>query len=214
MVRSVPTDFGGGASAAKVLAISDLMIRFDVHDAVEIGVYRGRFLLPIAEALRFRGAGRVIGIDPWSAAEALQRDDHEVGPVVNEFVRAHPWEDIYESLVARIDKRGLGSHVELMRMTSRDAAERIPDRSVGLVHVDGNHDPDAVELDVRLYEPKLRPGGLLVLDDTLWASVQPTVAELRARLRPILHMVDLVGAFDDEQPSDFVVFRIGNASGE
>jgi hypothetical protein len=210
MVRSVPVDFGGGASAAKVLAISDLMIRFDVCDAVEIGVYRGRFLLPIAETLRFRGAGRVIGIDPWSVAEAVQRDDHEVGPAVNDFVREHPWEDTYKSLLTRIDKHDLAGHVELMRTTSRDAAERIPDRSVGLVHVDGNHDPDAVRLDVRLYEPKLRPGGLLVLDDTLWASVQPVIADLRARLRPILHLVDLVGAFDDEQPSDFVVFRMGD----
>jgi predicted O-methyltransferase YrrM len=208
IVRSVPLDFAGGCSAAKALCLADLMARFDVHDAIESGVYRGRCLLALAEVLRLRGAGRVIGIDPWSADEALQRDDHEVGPAVNEFVRSHPWEHTYREVIARIDRYGLGGHVELLRMTSATAAARIPDRSVGLVHIDGNHDQDAVELDVRLYEPKLAPGGLLVLDDASWGSVRPVLEALRARLEPVLHLHDAVFLHDQEQQSDYAVFRV------
>ena len=208
MVREVPLDFGGGCSAAKALALADLMIQFDVRDAIEIGVYRGRSLLPVAEVLRLRGAGRVIGIDPWSVSEALQREDHELGAAVNEFARAHPWEDTYRGVLERIERHGLGAHCELLRMTSEAAAGQIPERSVGLVHIDGNHDPAAVAADVALYEPKLRPGGLLVLDDASWGSVRPILETLRARLTPVLHLHDAVFVFDEEQQTDFAVFRV------
>ena len=107
IVRDVPVDFGGGCSAAKALALGDLMVEFDVRDAIEIGVYRGRCLVALAEVLRLRGAGRVIGIDPWSAADALQRDDHELGPALNAFAREHPWEQTYQEVLARIERLGL-----------------------------------------------------------------------------------------------------------
>jgi predicted O-methyltransferase YrrM len=75
------------------------------------------------------------------------------------------------------------------------------------VHIDGNHDRGAVEQDVRLYEPKLRPGGLLVLDDASWASVRPTMEELRTRLAPVLHLHDAARLYDDQE-TDFAVFRV------
>jgi hypothetical protein len=66
LVHAVPLDFGGGSSTAKALVFADLIVRFGVQDAIEIGVYRGRSLLPVAAVLRMQGAGRVIGIHPWS----------------------------------------------------------------------------------------------------------------------------------------------------
>jgi predicted O-methyltransferase YrrM len=149
----------------------------------------------------------VIGIDPWSITDALQREDHEVGPVVNEFVRAHPWDQTFAEVRERIDRFGLREHCELMRTTSAAAAPQIADASVDLVHIDGNHDQEAVERDVRLYEPKLRPGGLLVLDDASWASVRPTLEELRERLIPLLHLHDAAHIYD-EQETHFAVFRL------
>jgi hypothetical protein len=134
-------------------------------------------------------------------------DDHELGPVVNEFVREHPWEQTFAEVRERIDRFGLREHCELMRTTSAAAAPQIADASVGLVHIDGNHDREAVEQDVRLYEPKLRRGGLLVLDDASWASVRPTLEELRKRLIPLLHLHDAVCLYD-ELGSDFAVFRL------
>jgi hypothetical protein len=94
-----------------------------------------------------------------------------VGPAVNDWSRPHSWEQTYAEVVERIEEFGLAGHCELMRMTSAEAAHRIPDASVGLVHIDGNHDRAAVELDVRLYLPKLVPGGFLALDDASWNSI-------------------------------------------
>lgn len=55
--------------------------------------------------------------------------------------------------------------------------------------------------------PKLRPGGLLALDDASWASVRPTLEELRERLIPLLHLHDAAHIYD-EQETDFAVFRL------
>jgi predicted O-methyltransferase YrrM len=109
--------------------------------------------------------------------------------------------------MARIDELGLGAHCEVLRMTSEEAASRIPDGSVGLVHVDGNHDRAAVEADVERYLPKLHPGGFLALDDASWASVRPVLEDLRGRLEPVFHIHDAL-PLHDEQPTDFAIFRV------
>ena len=207
IVRDVSLDFGGGSSEAKALVFADLIVRFGVEDAIEIGVYRGRSLLPIAAMLQAQGAGRVIGIDPWSSAAALQDDTHEVGPAVNEWARSHPWEETYTEVVSRIERLGLKAHCELRRMTSEAAAGRIPDNSVDLVHIDGNHDRAAVELDVKLYLPKLRAGGFMALDDASWSSVRPLVEALRAPLELVFQLFDGI-PLHDQQPTDFAVFRV------
>jgi predicted O-methyltransferase YrrM len=49
-----------------------------------------------------------------------------------------------------------------------------------LIHIDGNHNRAAVELDYELYRPRVRAGGLIVLDDISWGSVQSVYEDLRA----------------------------------
>lgn len=206
LVGSVPADFGGGSGAVKALAFADLIVTQGIRDAVEIGVYRGRSLFPVAAMLKLVGGGKVIGIDPWSAAEAMQHDEHEAGEAVREFAVAHPWEETYAGVVQAIEILELGDHCELRRLTSAAAAPGIAAASVGLVHIDGKHDRAAVERDVELYLPKLRRGGFLVLDDASWASVRPLVEELRGRLDPVLQVFDGMPLY--EAGNDFIVFRV------
>jgi Methyltransferase domain len=206
VVQSVPVDYGGGSGSGKALVIADLIAQFGVRDTIEIGVYRGRSLLPVATMLKIAGAGVATGIDPWVADEALQEDTHAVGPEVNEWVRSHPWDDTYQSVVDRIEQYSLTEHCRILRMTSEAAAPQIPDASVGLVHVDGNHDRAAVEQDVELYLPKLKPGGFLVLDDASWDSVRPVIEELRGRLEYVFQIGDFLN-LHEAQPNDFVILR-------
>src|SRR4051812_5954362 len=93
LVHAVPLDELGGSGVVKALVIGDLMVRNPIYATIEIGVYRGRSLLPVATMLRVLGRGKAIGIDPWSADAALQSDAHEVDAAVNERVRQHPWEE-------------------------------------------------------------------------------------------------------------------------
>lgn len=45
-------------------------------------------------------------------------------------------------------------------MTSKEAAEHIPDGSLDFCFVDGNHAYKYVKEDIRLYLPKVKKGGL------------------------------------------------------
>lgn len=207
VVASVPVDFGGGSGSGKALVLADLIARFGVTDTLEIGVYRGRSLLPVAAMLRVVGGGVATGIDPWGVDEALQHDEHAVGPRVNDWVRSHPWEETYQGVVQRVEQLRLQDHCRILRMTSEEAAPQIADRSVGLVHIDGNHDRAAVERDAELYLPKLVPGGFLVLDDASWDSIRPVAEALRSDLEVVFQLCDFLAVHDDHA-SDFLVLRV------
>jgi hypothetical protein len=206
-VHAIPLDSGGGSGSLKALILADLIIEHHVSTTVEIGVYRGRSLLPIALLFRTIGSGTAIGIDPWQVEAALQFDDHEIGPAVNDWTRIQPWDATYESVIGRIRDWDLDRYCQLLRMKSGDAASLIHDHSVGLVHIDGNHDQAQVQRDVELYAPKLVPGGFLVLDDPSWHSVRPIADKLRETYEAIFEINDF-GPMVEDQQNDFAVYRL------
>ena len=55
----------GWCSREKALNFIDLVLEVKPQVCVEIGVFGGSSLFPVASALKHRGEGIVIGIDPW-----------------------------------------------------------------------------------------------------------------------------------------------------
>jgi hypothetical protein len=186
--EALPADSGGGASAGKAQVLAWLIARYDLQVTVDIGVYRGRSLLPQAVAHRFCTGGMVYGIDPWSLADALQSDLRGLRPVLAGWEREVDLDATYEAVVAALAEAGLQEHCTLLRATSRDALEWLRRGAAlfDLVHVDGGHDSATVLRDVRDVLPRLRAGGFLVLDDVSWPSVHPAYA-LAARHLDVLH---------------------------
>lgn len=60
---------------------------------------------------------------------------------------------------------GYGRRLRLYKQRSAEAADKIPDGSQDLVLVDGNHSEPIVREDLRLYWPKVRQGGTLLVHD-------------------------------------------------
>lgn len=205
-IDAVPIDYGGGSSITKALVVADLVLEHGLETYVEIGVYRGRSLLPIGALFAELGRGTAFGIDPYSLAEAMQDDlDHfpeETAREVNEFVRSQDWDAMHDTVVGLIGTLGCGDHCEIVRSTSADAVERFADASIDVLHIDGNHDTDSVRADLDAYRPKLAPGGFVVLDDASWPSVRPVHAELSDTGERVFELLDL------PRMNDFAVFRI------
>lgn len=80
------------------------------------------------------------GVDPWIGAEAIR-------------VEA-------EGRVARF-----GPRAQLWRGTSQEVAPQFAPRSLDLVFIDGDHSLEAVLVDLKLWRPLVRPGGLLAGHD-------------------------------------------------
>ena len=207
-MADVPVDFGGGCPVVKGLLLASLIVDRKMTLAVEIGVYRGRSLVPQALAFQAQGSGRVVGIDPYSAPEARQTDDHEAShELLESFVLDTDWDGLYRETVDRLARLGVGEACELRRTTSREAAASFDDASVDMVHVDGNHDLAAVAEDLRCYLPKLKRGALLVMDDASWRAIRPAIEMLDESLERVFTLDDR-GLAALGTSSDFVIYRV------
>lgn len=205
VLSTLPADVGGGSSLTKALVVGDLIVRHDVRTLVEIGVYRGRFLLPAAVVLRDLERGPAIGIDPYAAKEAAQRDlaadRPDVAETVEEWVASLDWDGLHRDVLAAIDAFELDAVCVVDRRPSEEAAADLNAQSIDLVHIDGNHDRRHVETDLELYLPKLRSGGLVVIDDLTWAGVSAAVAARSDQLE-LLYRLYTPGV------DDFGVYRV------
>jgi Methyltransferase domain len=209
-VDSIQLDGGGGASLLKSYLLADLIVAEPIKRVVEIGVYRGRLLLPLALVFKWGGSGEIVGIDPYSAAAAVQTDNHNAGIDLRSWPDTVEWDALYEDVRQRISVLGIAGNCCVVRARSADVAARFPKGSIDLLHIDGNHDRIAVERDLALYLPCVaRPGGYVVLDDVSWPSIQPVYDELRNHHELVFQLFDIRGlGIDCIGGNDFAVFRL------
>jgi hypothetical protein len=182
---------------------------------VEIGVYRGRLILPLALVMKAAETGEIFGIDPYSAAAAEQHDDHSVGVDLRRWPSTVDWDELHAGILENINRLGVEACCHLVRARSEDVADRFAGRSIDLLHIDGNHDRAAVLRDARLYIPKVRKDGYVVLDDVSWPSVRPVFEYLDAHHELVFRLFDGRGlALDSIGGNDFAVFRLSGRQPE
>lgn len=128
---------------------------------VEIGVWGGKSLLPMAFALKEIGRGKISGIDPWTADASKQG---QTGDNLEWWGKA-PHEKVFQDLNAHINQHGLAAHVDLIRNTSADASA-IP--NIDILHIDGNHSAEVSLADVKKWVPHVKSGGVIAFDDITW----------------------------------------------
>lgn len=161
----------GWCSKEKASVLIDMCLLLKAKTVVEIGVYGGKSLVPMAFALRELGNGVVIGIDPWSSAESAVGMDG----VNHDFWSKLDHEKIYQGLLDKVNKFGLSGNIMLLRETS-ESAMPIPD--IDILHIDGNHSEETSLLDVYKWVPFVKKGGLIIFDDVNWATTNKATAWL------------------------------------
>lgn len=160
-------DGGDWCDRAKTEALVSMVIAFRPPLIVEVGVFGGGSLIPMAMAIQHLGGGAVVvGIDPWSDAIAIQ------GQVTNEdreWWAAISLDRVYDKFISKIRELGLEAFTQIHRKTS-DAVD-IP-AGIAILHIDGSHDDQAVR-DVAHFAPRVELGGFCVMDDLHWANGGP-----------------------------------------
>jgi len=152
----------GWCTPEKACAMASAILTMRPEVVLEIGIWAGRSLIPMAMAVHHVKQGKVIGIDPWSAEAAT------VGQEGANFQwwRDVPYEMIYNQFLKDVQRFGVSQVIEIHRKKSDDVD---PPKNIGLLHVDGNHGPQAVR-DVDRFAPNVRVGGLVFCDDIGWAG--------------------------------------------
>lgn len=128
----------------------DLMKHFGLPlIAVEAGVAEGNFSVDLLES----GLERLYSIDAWKTLD--QKGDG----AQNQW-----WHDKnYHSASSRL-MRFKEKSVIIKGITS-EVADQIPDNTLGLVYLDGDHSYEGVKKDVQAYWIKLVVGGILATHD-------------------------------------------------
>lgn len=155
----------GWCSNKKACLLMDLILAIRPEIIVEIGVFGGKSVVPMAYALQYNRKGKIYGIDPWSSACSAEGMDG----VNFEWWSAVEHEKIYQRLQHQIDEFDLRDQIELIRATS-EACPPIP--NIDILHIDGNHSEKASYLDVTKWVPLVRSGGIIIFDDVNWETTR------------------------------------------
>ena len=142
-----------------------LFREFKPRNFLEIGIFRGQTIsLAALLSRRQKGACETYGISPFSSAgDSVSRYPTDV--------------NYYEDTLRNFDHFGL-RHPMLLRAYSTDPdALRLIDSTVwDMIYIDGNHEYDVARRDWESCSRNLKPGGILVLDDSaLTTSFCPPV---------------------------------------
>jgi predicted O-methyltransferase YrrM len=152
----------GWCTQQKASVLIDIILRARPQIIVEIGVWGGKSLIPMAAALKANGLGKIYGIDPWDNAASVQ---WVMDASNRQFWGTADHQAILRGLRQKIDQFALGDHIELIEKTSEEAPLIQP---IDILHVDGNHSDVTSYLDVTKWVPLVRPGGWIIFDDMTW----------------------------------------------
>ncbi len=157
----------GWCDLDKANALAAMVVALRPKVIVEIGVFGGRSLQPMAQAMRTLGKGIVIGIDPWSKDASI---DGMADQANIDWWNHLDHEAIYQRCVEHIKISGVEAFVNIIRAKSDDVD---PSQwQIDLLHTDGSHEETAFR-DVTRFAPHVRRGGLVVCDDISWTSGAP-----------------------------------------
>lgn len=173
----------GWCTQEKALNFIDLVLQTKPDVCVEIGVFGGASVFPVASALKFLGKGTIIGIDPWDKIECIKYFEP-----VEERAQLDWWgkvnlNSIYEKYLKMIKQFELENFCITMKTTSAKAAADIG--VIDILYLDGNHSELISTQDVQLYLPKVRSGGYIWINDILWPTLQQAIDLLLESCDPI-----------------------------
>ena len=168
----------GWCTVEKGVRLTELIEEAHADLSVELGVFAGRSAIAMAIGHQILGKGHVVAVDAWDVAASLEGENH---PGNDEWWARVDMEAIYQHFVQAVDRLGLAPHFRIVRERTERAASLIPDGSIAILHQDSNHSEKVSVTEIELWTPKLRPGGLWIMDDSHWPTMQRAKALLMER---------------------------------
>jgi predicted O-methyltransferase YrrM len=153
--------------------------------AVELGVYAGRSVFPIALAIAANHGRAVYAVDAWENAVAISAPTNE---------QDHVWWDnvdlvaIKSSFLREMISQNLVGLIRILELPSAEACTAISQQlgqTIDFLHIDGGHSETQAIFDVTHWSQLVAAGGTIVLDDIDWPGVGGADAFLASRFERI-----------------------------
>lgn len=119
---------------------------------------------------------QLIAVDTWARMPELSNEydswDHEA---------------MYRRFLG--NTRSHKARLRVLRMRTNEACHHVDDGSLDFVFIDADHSYESVKEDINLWEPKVRPGGMVAGHDTHFPGVYKAITERYASgmLRMVRH---------------------------
>lgn len=182
----------GWCSPSKALLLYSLAREHKPTTVVEIGIYGGRSIVPLAAALRDNGHGQVYGIETWSGSAATSFRTN----IANDFWWLNiDFTKLKGDFLQFVVDHGLQDTIRVVEAAS-DRCAGLFDR-IDMLHIDGGHSTYGAAQDVVNYVSKVPAGGIIVYDDINWPSTAAGLDILRDTCQ-LLHVVPAFGS--DTEP--------------
>jgi len=177
----------GWCTTEKALKLVEVIITNQIHQIIEIGIYGGKSLIPMALAVKeVNPAGRCFGIEAWDTKIAIEEktsienDDWwaklDIIRIKNDFLKYITQSSLTE--IIRIIELPVTEGLAIfMKKRYRN--------KIGLIHIDGNHSERQAFHDVKMAYTILPADGVIVLDDIDWHSLAKAHTWLRKRSKTI-----------------------------
>lgn len=174
----------GWCTPEKACVLADLIIEKNISTVVEVGIFGGRSIIPMAMAIKEKGLGHVWGVDPWIMEAVFEGDN---GKENDEWWGQQDLDQIYQGFVEEVFRSGVGRECRWLRCRGEEATKFFADGSIQLFHLDSNHSELASCRDVELWHRKLAPKSFWVLDDADWPTQQKAIGLIKDKGFSIYH---------------------------
>jgi predicted O-methyltransferase YrrM len=185
----------GWCTQGKAVWLSDLIGESACRTVLEVGIFGGKSLIPMALAVQHCApGGKVYGVEDWSGDAAAETAMSAASDV---WWREVELKAVKAGFLRSLLDNELSDIVNVLEMSADEAFRCLTALGLDqfdLIHLDGSHSDVRALRDVRMWTGLLRPGGILVLDDIGWPSVQPALDHLRSSCSIIEEVFESEGA--------------------
>lgn len=171
----------GESSFEKIAAMCAVFLNAPKGDVVEIGSFFGKSAYVLGKLANETNTGPVLAVDPWNMGLSIQRESPEN---IQALSGAWDWNLVFKGFLLTI-QGGASTGINYLRMPSAEAFSVYSQSNsietlefgrtqytgkIAVLHIDGNHDEEAVQIDFDLWTSKLSPGGWIIFDDYEWSQ--------------------------------------------
>jgi hypothetical protein len=176
----------GWCTIEKALYVVDFIEKNSIRTYIELGVFGGRSLLPVALAIKhIHGiGGDIIGIDPWEIQPCLEGENAKENDA---WWASIDLDKMYSYTQNLLKMYNVDDIVRLKRTSSNDYVNNIGSQSIDLLHQDSNHSEFTSCREVDQYYDKVKINGFWIFDDTDWETTQKAQKKLVAKGYECVH---------------------------
>lgn len=165
-VETASKNVPGWYSRARMEATVALIINIKPKLCVEVGVFGGASLLPIAMTLKRIKLGHVYAVDSWNNSDCTKYMPDE-DP--NKDWWSHlPLNDFYTSFVEALKINKVKKKCTIIKGESVRSASKFKDNSIDFLNWDGNLSSLGAQKELQAYLPKIKSGGYILVNNVKW----------------------------------------------